>query len=233
MEFYYPHQFKRRNDEHEMVSMITNAKSTKNKKITITLDDIKSMMQVYLSSIIILLYDSNVKRNIYDEIILRLCVKCVNHIVVVAKINIMMNEIDTQYFIMNVLNQLKIDCMVKFRIKISVSHITLIGHKLSSNYLLNTTFTDSKNKIILIDPVLSTSSISQIDNIYIIVFSTSSYDSIMRQKKRTSTSNIYTLQDTDPSMIFASPTSIISLVNLRSDHTMRLVNSINGIINEN
>lgn len=228
MEFYYPYQFKTRNDEQEMISMITTAKLTKNNNTTLTTNDIESMLRSFSSDIIILLWSSDNNRNIYDELILRLCQ---NNIVVVAQMDIIMNDTQTNCFMINVMNQLKNLCMVKFRMNIIITKITMIGHKVSCGYILNNTFPKSKNKIILIDPVLKSSRDFQKDNINILISSTTSYDENMRQKIETVTSNIYTLSGTDNSMIFASPTSDIILLNERSDHISRLVCLMNEIIN--
>lgn len=209
--------------------MITTAKMTKPKSITITSSDIKSMMTAYSSKLIVLFWSSDVKRNIYDELILRLCQ---TNVVAVARIDTTMNDTQAQLFMLNILNMLKNSSMIKYRVDISVTQITLIGHRTSCSYILTKYFTESKNKIILIDPVLNTTPTSQKDNINVIVFSSSSYDSSTRQKITTITANTYTLPNTDPDMIFVTPSSDMSVMNTRSENTTRLVVSINEIINE-
>lgn len=231
MEFIFPLHFKRRTDDQEMISMINTAKSTLCGSFKLTINDIKSMMSQYSSNMIILVYSSNVKRSVYDDLVLHMSQ---DYIVVISKIDdTVLNQNQSNIFIMNILNQLNNISMIQYRTLINIKSLILLGHRSSCQYLLSKTFTEAKNKIIFIDPVLTSTQTIQKDIISVIMFTESNNDTVIRQKIEALTSNTYTLQGTDPDKIFASPTSDLSELNNRSDHVSRLCSAIDQILKDN
>ena len=219
MEIFYPYDFQRINGENEIVAMITTAKSTKNRNLILTMDEIVSLMDVKSSDVMILQLAPDANSNIYDEMIL---LSRVDHICVVVRMDNPMGQ-RQKSFEKNLINILKNECMVNFRINLMINQIEWISYKMT----LDSSFSGSKTKIILINPILKSPSVLRKGNIRVVLFS--QCDAKMRKKMEILDPNKWIISDTDPSIIFSGPTSDIHLINVRSDHTSRLLASISKL----
>jgi hypothetical protein len=217
MEIFFPYNFQRINGENEIVSMITTAKSTKNNNLILTMDEIVSMMDIKSSDVKILQLAPDANSNIYDEMILLLRE---NYICVLARIDFPTSPEQMKYSEKKIINILKNECMVNFRIILMVGQIEWISY----NMTLDSSFSGSKTKIILINPILKLPSVLRKGNIRVVLFSPC--DAEMRKKMEVLDPDKWIISDTDPSIIFSGPTSDINLIKVRSDHTSRLIASI-------
>ena len=217
MQFYYPYSFKETENENEMISMLTATKIRTYKHNVLGINDITNMLTSSSSDLIILLWSNDTQHNMYNNIIIQLQQ---NYIIALVYVT---NNIQSQQFISNILQHITISCMIKYRINITIPNISFMGYKSSCQYIIN----NNKNKIIVIDPIITNSNkiIFNADNIYII------FSSNCNKKYATLSPKTYLLSDIDLSMVFAYPVSDMNIITSRIPHITQLITIIKKILN--
>ena len=212
MYIYYPHELSRRNDEDDIISLITTPNN-------ISITELKTFLLDKSYNVIILL--CSLSKNNYKELILRLTET--KNIVVLLENIVLLKNIE-----LLVSNYIYMDAMIKFRINVKILKITFIAHGQSCNSLLNTSF---NNKIIFIDPIINQKTkINKSNNIYIFTFSDISYDKKTKDIINSISVNVYTIHNIDSSFIFINSLNNLLLLNKIDSNVSKLYEALKIII---
>jgi len=241
MNIHYPYHFRRIENEDKIISLITSSHFANDFLGAHKKNDVKSILKPLSINVIILFVSDHENFSIYNELVLRLI--SLDYVVVTIKSKKSIDCNQCSRILANVTSKLKNDFMIKYQIDAKILDITFIGHNSSCNILTHTSFTNTHNKIILLDPneiseiypntSLIESSSKPTNNIYIIVFTDKIYDAKTRKILETLTPNLYTLPNVNSTKIFNYPTSNLEEMCSRSTHLSNLSTSIQEIINTN